>query len=41
MARKFRAKGENYIKAVKGQQLEELLGGHPMPQIVPKGRAAL
>ena len=41
MARKLRAKGENYIKAVKGEQLQELRGGHQMPQTVSKGRAAL
>jgi len=41
MARKLRAKGENYIKAIKGEQLKELLDGHPMSQTVPKGRAAL
>lgn len=41
MARKRRAKEENYIKAVKGEQLQELRGGHQMSQAVSKGRAAL
>lgn len=41
MARKLGERGENYMKGVKGEQLKELRSQHQMPQIVPKGRAAL